>query len=484
MKKHVHLIFILICFITINHIAAQESFNYSGYFTDWNITQKNDTLFNKSISNREGYVFDLGKESNSFTNYHSISAALETKTLKDTVPDPLDQIMDLGDVIRLVFKKDGKKAKTEKKASILLLPNISYNPVNGLLLGISGTGAWKFSGKKGTRYSLVGATAAVTTNKQFISFVKSSIYTEDNNYYLEGDWRYYKFSASTFGLGTNSPKGDFDGHWGFLGTTIDSASGGYPMKYNYAIFHQIVNRRVVGNLYLGLGYHLDTYWDIEDLNLKLDTLPAQITPHYIYSKKHGFDPKGYATSGLSLNVMYDSRDNQINPFVGYYAKLNFKYNPTFLGSSKASSELWAEFRTYVGLSKKTPRHLLAFWAFGSFLTSGDLPYMTLMATGEDKRSRSGRGYIAGRYRGEDMIYTEVEYRFPITRKQTLGGVVFLNAVTVSNYGAGEKLFDYIRPAMGVGLRVLVNKHTRLNINLDFGIGFKSSGFYFAAGETF
>ena len=61
-----------------------------------------------------------------------------------------------------------------------------------------------------------------------------------------------------------------------------------------------------------------------------------------------------------------------------------------------------------------------------------------MATGEDQKARSGRGYIAGRFRGESMIYGEVEYRFPISQcSQVLGGVVFINAATATNYARAD-----------------------------------------------
>ena len=405
--------------------------------------------------------------------------------MQDTVSADSIQIMDLGDVFRKLFLKGRKPKNPEKNVVFLILPDISYNPTNGLLLGISGNISWAFGDKKETRVSLLNFNAAYTSKNQLLTFIKSNIYTKDNMYFLEGDWRFNLYRASTFGLGTNSPEEDFDGHFAWEGAPVDEASGGYPMKYNFAIFHQIVNRKVHNNIYLGIGYHLDIYWKINDLNLNLDTIPLQITPHYSYSLQHGFDPSAYTLSGFSLNAMFDSRDDQINAYKGYYAKLNYRYNPKFLGSDENSSELWAEFRTYVGLSKKIPRHLIAFWLFGNFQTTGNMPYYTLMSLADDQKSRSGRGYLAGRYRGENLLYGEVEYRFPILkRRQTLGGVVFLNAVTATNNAADERLFEYVRPAMGVGLRVLMNKVSRMNICIDFGIGFKSDGIYFAGTEAF
>jgi hypothetical protein len=123
--------------------------------------------------------------------------------------------------------------------------------------------------------------------------------------------------------------------------------------------------------------------------------------------------------------------------------------------------------------------------FGNIRVTGRQPYLTLMATGEDQRARSGRGYIAGRYRGEDMVYGEVEYRFPISQcSKILGGVLFLNATTTSNQTRDVGLFSYIRPGGGVGLRLMLNKNFRTNITLDFGFGYKSQGFYFSGTETF
>jgi hypothetical protein len=86
-----------------------------------------------------------------------------------------------------------------------------------------------------------------------------------------------------------------------------------------------------------------------------------------------------------------------------------------------------------------------------------------------------------------MVYAEVEYRFPITQcSKILGGVLFVNAVSTSNPNPENSvaLFEYIRPAVGFGVRVMVNKYFRTNINLDFAIGHQSRGFYFSGQETF
>jgi hypothetical protein len=387
-----------------------------------------------------------------------------------------------------LFRKKGKPPKPPKKFMALVLPNISSNPTNGFLLGVGGSFGWYMGPKETTKVSGAPFTLAVTSKRQMIFFLKPNIYTANNNYFLQGDWRFYIYSQPTWGLGSNAPdtsKVPSGVSWMGEGTSTDSVS--FPMKFNYFRFHEIINRRIIGELYGGIGYHFDYYYSIDDEHYQPgtdSTAPLQ-TPHSFYSDSIGFSRVQYTLSGISLNLLYDTRDNQINPYKGIYANINYRYNFSFLGSSRDESSLWLEFRTYIGLSKKTPRHLIAFWVFGDFVLSGDMPYLTLPSLGGDQRSRSGRGYVNGRFRGEHVVYGEAEYRFPIWPcSHIIGGVLFVNATTASNKQSGVGLFEYIQPAIGFGIRVMINKYFRTNLNLDFAIGVKSKGFYFSGQETF
>jgi len=385
-----------------------------------------------------------------------------------------------------LFRKKDKPVKPPKKVMVLVLPNVSSNPANGFLLGIGGSIGWRFGPVENTRVSAAGLTAAYTTKNQFLSFVKSNVYTEADKFFLQGDWRYYIYQAPTWGLGTNAPDSiNTNNIFVWQGADTEETEDAYPLLYNYIKLHEIVNYKIIEFLYAGIGYHLDYYNNINDEVLDIETKPSQLTPHYIYSKIYGFNTSNYLLSGVSLNFVYDSRDNLMNPYKGYFVNINYRINPAFLGSDQNSSSLWMEFRTYIPLSKKTPRHLIGFWGYGNFQVSGRQPYLTMMALGEDQKARSGRAYVAGRYRGEDIVYGEAEYRFPISQcSKILGGVVFVNATTASNRTTGVDLFNYIRPGVGFGIRLMVNKHFRTNINLDFGIGHKSKGLYFSGTDTF
>lgn len=421
------------------------------------------------------------------TNVKEVSMISRPVSLVDSIPKKDCEIKDVGDVARDLFKKK-KKEKTpqsQKKVNMLIQPALGYNPANGFQLGVSAISSLSVRSKENTRISYARVKLMASTKRQFISFIKSNIYTDENKFFFLGDWRYSKFNETTYGLGTNSPE-EINLNPNSRSQSRDSKNeNGYPIQYDFIMLHEIVNRKVITNFYLGLGYHLDAYRHIDDQNLNLDSIPVGLTPHWSYSKLHGFDPENYTMSGFSVNAMYDSRDNQINAYKGYYAMLNYRVNQTFMGSNQNSTQLWTEFRTYIGLSKKTPRHLIAFWYFGNFLVSGEQPYLTLMALGDDQRLKSGRGYTAGRFRGQDYMYAEAEYRFPILKcAQTLGGVVFVNASTASNRDRNVHLFDYVRPAVGFGFRILMKKHARMNISIDFAYGFDSNGVYFGGTETF
>jgi len=293
---------------------------------------------------------------------------------------------------------------------------------------------------------------------------------------LNGDWRYYIFSQDNYGLGSDiiplaSDNDDF---------VLESLA--QPMDYDYLKFHQTVSFRVGGDFYVGGGIHLDGYTNISDK--QLDVANNELTEHYTYSEKYGFSTNEYYVNGVSLNFVFDSRDNQVNANNGWYGNINFRNNPA-LGENQASSGvLLAEFKYYIPLSKTNLQHVLAFWTYGQFLTHGDLPYLNLPALGWDRTSRGGRGYVQGLIRGQNLAYMETEYRFPISCNQLISGTVFANFTTASDKDRQVKLFDAVQPAFGAGLRILIDKATRTNLILNQAWGRKSDAFYLNAGETF
>lgn len=382
-------------------------------------------------------------------------------------------------------------SKLIREFSIIPLPAIAYNPTFGLMLGVAPGFSWYMGNPESTSISSALGTLIYTTKKQFLFTFKSNVFYKDDSWNFLGDWRYFITSQPTYGLGSGPQTvkpvgaGDIEYEDGQFNKPIPDAQ---MLEFNYLRFHETAMKRIADTRYfLGLGYHLDIHSKIKDnlLNVEEDSL----TSHYSYQVLNGLPLDAYTLSGISLNALLDSRDNAVNPYSGRYAYVNLRINPTFLGSTANSGLLWLEYRDYLHLSKERPRHLIGFWTYGWFKAWGKVPFMDLPAVGWDQFGRSGRAYTQGRIRGENLVYGEIEYRFPLQKnKETFGGAIFVNTTTASNGLEGEHaigLFDYMDFAGGIGLRVMVNKESRANLCLDYAWGMHgASGFYFGINEVF
>ncbi|MEJ0082481.1 MAG: hypothetical protein WDM78_16355 [Puia sp.] len=61
----------------------------------------------------------------------------------------------------------------------------------------------------------------------------------------------------------------------------------------------------------------------------------------------------------------------------------------------------------------------------------------LPSTGWDKTFNTGRGYIQGRFRSDNMLDAEAEYRIQLTRNGLFGMVVFTNFESFSNINSWQ-----------------------------------------------
>lgn len=372
-----------------------------------------------------------------------------------------------------------------------ILPAIGYSPALGFLIGVYTKLGMYLGSPSDTTISSAQVILLLTTKKQLVLQIGTDVLTARNEWEFLGDWRFLLYNQDTYGLSTGTAVVASSFSLSGWGTTT-AIPGAQPMKFDLLRIHQAVLRKVWGDLYLGGGYRLDRYFAIVDESLNLTAPSPTITSHYAYSVYYGFNPAEYTVSGVTLNALYDSRDSTINAYRGYFARVGFGVFPTWLGSSKASTELGADIRVFVPLSEEVPRNVLAFWFLVSGVTSGVQPYLALSATGWDAASTSGRGYIQGRFRGPWGLYGEVEWRFRITNNGLLGGTVFLNAETYTRPAfqyqtvsePAVNLFQYIKPAGGIGLRIMMTKETRTNIRVDFAVGVDSFTVYFGAGEAF
>jgi hypothetical protein len=338
-----------------------------------------------------------------------------------------------------------------------LLPFVVTNPLIGVGGGPAVIGAFRLGDRETTSWSSFAASAIATTHGQSSLNVLSDVQLPANDWILVGDWAVSHFPNPAWGVGGDTPD-----------------SGRTLVDRHELKFHETGYRRLGGPLYVGLGYFLDDNYDIVDEGAERGAATA-------------FSAYGIGTSGRSLSsgattsLLWDSRDNPINPWRGLYGLVRYRWAPTEFGSERKWQSLWMEGRAYLPLPRRSDT--LAFWAFG-WIAFGRTPYLMLPAIGVDPEHRSGRGYVEGRHVGRDLIGLEAEYRFSIW--EFVGGVVGGNVHSVSDREAieGEPEFRHWHPAAVAGLRFMIDRRSFSNIALDLALRPGGFAVYLNANEAF
>lgn len=373
---------------------------------------------------------------------------------------------DVVDLIQQLFSKQDKKPmelnpdltlhkRLGPFTSMLLYPGFSL--ATSYQVNFAGDIFFYADTLKNRKISDVFVYSSYTANKQWLEMIKTNIWTKNNQIYLAGDWRYYKFPTYTYGLGEAS-----------------SIKKSTNIDYSYFRLYEVAMYSVSNDVVLGLGYNLDSYWNISEGH------HDSVTGIYGMDR-YGFKSKTFS-SGITFNALYDHRLNRNNPQKGSYAGIQLRQNLRVLGSDNDWSSLVVDLRHYIPL-KNHPHHIIALWSYNWITISGFPPYLDLPGIGWDSNNNTGRGYVQGRYRGTNLVYLETEYRYPITRNGLLGGVVFLNSSVVT--GPTTKGFSKINPGTGFGLRIKINKESNTNLAIDYGFGAEGSrGFFFNLNEVF
>jgi hypothetical protein len=403
--------------------------------------------------------------------------SLRTDSMRVKQAGILAKQYDFGDLMRNILHPGKKPDSPHKKPSgITIVPNIASNPTIGSQLGIKAVAGRKLGNDPNTLLSVAATSASITTKGIIYFYINHNVYTPGNKWNFQGNLVVAKTVTPDEGLGIGRNPGGSETDQ----VLADPSRKPYVFHSLYFNIREKVYKEVQKNLFVGIGASFDIRTKIEDRKDSTN----QLTPYNIYSDQHGFNRGDYRADGLLFNIQYTTRDNQNRAYKGIYADAGLRVNSKLLASSKSSVQFTTDFRKYFSLSAVNPEHVIAFWNWGSYLVSGDVPYLELPGTSKDGSFRSGRGYTSGYFKGTKYNYSEVEYRFPILSNKFVSGVTFLNVQT-ANDAAGTKLFQQWQPGYGAGLRVLFNKATRTNLCLDYAFGkYGSRGFFLNLNEAF
>jgi hypothetical protein len=369
--------------------------------------------------------------------------------------------MDMLDVYKKVFKKNPpeKIPDTGKRFYFTLSP-LSNTPASSGNALVTSTTAYMYLGPKATTYkSSVNFAPYFDFHGRFGLPLRSSIWLKDDAWNIVGDIRFLIYPQYTWGLGNDHP----NDHKALV-------------NYSYIRFYQAALKKITSHIYVGGGYDLDYHANIfsPDSGVNLEKFTG-----YPYGLSGNS-----VSSGLTLNLLYDTRNRNVYPIPGGFLNIVYRFNPVFLGNKLTWQSFFVDARKYILLnpsSKPNQQNNLAIWSFYWTTFNNGVPYLDLPSTGWDEYNRSARGFDQNRYRGKSLYYLETEYRRDITNSGLIGFVVFCNINTVS--GSGNMFLSW-HPAGGMGLRLKLSKVSNSNFALDYAFskGFQTVLFNFS--ETF
>ena len=377
----------------------------------------------------------------------------------DSYVDTTNQV-DLIDVAKDNFKFAPKKIKrnSKKKVYFSILPTSSNLPGGGKILITSTKAGFYLGSRRRTSLSEVNFSPYTNFKGRYSISFSSNLYTNKNQWNIQGDTRFSFFPEIIYGTKQN-----------------DLQDEKLLINYKYIRFYQTLLKQIKPYLLAGMGYNLDYHIGIRSVDPPKTF--AQFTGY-----GHGTEEnKNSLSSGITLNVLYDSRNNSINPLPGAYANVIYRINPSFLGNSEDWKSFYIDLRKYKALPGKK-RKILALWTYLWSALDDNVPYLDLPGIGYEPYQKSGRGIQQNRYRGKSLLYAEGEYRSDITNNGLLGFVVFANLN--SNTGPADTNFSGLNPAAGAGLRIKFNKRSNTNIAIDYGFSKGNSGFTLNLGEAF
>lgn len=335
-------------------------------------------------------------------------------------------------------------------AKIIVAPVVSYSPETSLGFGFGAKYLFKMRGSgDDTRTSNMPVSARYTLENQFIVYSGFEIFSPGEKWMLEGNVQLQSFPRLYFGLGDETPESNEE-----------------KFSYRQVLIEPILLKKTwIDYLFVGAGIRYNKISGVsfeDEMGLLANT---DVAGTY-----------GSESVGAEIALVYDSRDNLLNAFSGWYFEFTYGFYDEAFGSSQTFELTRWDLRLYWMLSEKR-QDVLAFQFIGH-LTDARAPFSELAYFGS---SEMMRGYYEGRYIDRTMLATQVEYRRHLFGR--FGGVLFAGIGNVqpelNDFNLGS--IDY---SFGFGLRFLLESKERLNLRMDWGFGEGTNNYYLNISEVF
>ncbi|MBO9702792.1 MAG: BamA/TamA family outer membrane protein [Sporocytophaga sp.] len=332
-----------------------------------------------------------------------------------------------------------------KKRAFLVLPLVINTPETKFGGGALGTVIFKIGKDTAVRSSNVQSFIIYTQRKQIIIESGGGLFFKKENYIIKWFGTYSYFPDRFYGLGNNTPKSNMETY-----------------TYRQIYLTSQYMRKIYKKLYGGFDYELQ------------DVLSLDYEPGGLFDQENILGKNGGTGSGLGPLIAWDNRNNAFYPTKGAYLQVSYVFFRNIFGSNFKFQTNFFDFRKFIKLGGQ---NVLALQLF-SQITAGDVPVRNLAYIGGPFIMR---GYYLGRYRDNNAIAVQSEYRMRIWRR--FGAVAFAGLGEVS-----QRLKDYsidgLKYSLGAGIRFAIVPKESINLRVDFAIGKNSSGFYLYLTEAF
>jgi len=338
------------------------------------------------------------------------------------------------------------------RPQLLVYPTLAYAPETTWEIGFNSLYVYYAKGDTANRLSEINGFAFFTLENQYGLWVDHAIYSDQDRWFFLGRLRLQSFPLFYHGIGMDTPTE--------YTARVDA---------NQIIIKERVLTKLKKNLFLGV--------ELEYQRLAaVDFVLAE-------SSNNAFEfPLGYKGSnnlGLGFGLVQDNRHNVLNVRKGFFSELAFlHYNPAW-GSSFKFTSILSDTRVYTPIGKN---NVLAAQLLGQF-NFGDVPFNQLAQMGGESIMR---GYYYGRFRDNNQLAAQVEYRFlplPFSFTNRIGAAIFAGTGTVFNQLIDLNISN-LTVSGGLGLRFLLFPKKDIWTRLDFAFTREGTGFYLFIGESF
>lgn len=338
------------------------------------------------------------------------------------------------------------------ESQFLVYPVFAYAPETSWEIGFSSLYVYFANNDTTNRLSEINGFTFFTLENQYGLFFDHALYSNQDKWFFLGKLRFQSFPLYYHGIGTGTPE-------------IATAK----VFANQILIKERILRNIRKNLFVGL--ELD-YQRLASVDFDL-TDPTDLN----FEKPLGNE--GSSNFGIGFGLVRDDRHNVLNVRKGFFSELAvLHYNPTW-GSTFNFTSITSDTRFFKPMGKN---NVLATQVLGQF-TTGDVPFNQLALMGGESMMR---GYYYGRYRDNNQIAAQVEYRFlpiPFSFTNRIGAALFAGTANVFNDFDNLSAAEFV-VAGGAGLRFLLFPKKDIWVRTDLAFTKEGPGFYIFIGESF